>query len=68
MQVVPREQIVHVEYEDLVADPAPMAMSIYERLGYSTDAALKARMTKWRHRAQGHHVRAAQALSGVTVG
>ena len=47
MQVVPRDQIVHVEYEDLVADPAAMAMSIYERLGYSTDAALKARMTKW---------------------
>jgi hypothetical protein len=47
MQVVPRDQIVHVEYDDLVRDPAAMAMSIYERLGYSTDAALKARMTQW---------------------
>ena len=44
---VPRDQIVHVEYDDLVRDPAAMAMSIYERLGYSTDAALKARMTQW---------------------
>ena len=33
MQVVPRDQIVHVEYQDLVADPAAMAMSVYERLG-----------------------------------
>ncbi len=47
MQVVPRDQIVHVEYDELVRDPAAMAMSIYERLGYATDAALKARMTQW---------------------
>ncbi len=47
MQIVPRDQIVHVEYDDLVRDPAAMAISVYERLGYSTDAALKARMTQW---------------------
>lgn len=47
LQVVPRDQIVHVEYDDLVADPAAMAMSIYERLGYPADAGLKSRMTKW---------------------
>ncbi len=64
MQVVPREQIVHVEYEDLIADPAAMAMSIYERLGYSTDPALKARMTKRlaEHPSEKH---AAQLRAGV---
>jgi hypothetical protein len=47
MHVVPRDQIVHVEYDELVRDPAAMAVSIYDRFGYSTDAALKARMNKW---------------------
>lgn len=47
LQTIPRDQIVHVEYEDLVADPAAMALSIYERFGYSSDAGLKARMATW---------------------
>jgi hypothetical protein len=47
MHIVPRDQIVHVQYDELVRDPAAMAISIYERLGYSTDAALKARMQQW---------------------
>ncbi len=47
MHVVPRDQIVHVEYDELVRDPAAMAVSIYERFGYPADASLKARMSKW---------------------
>jgi hypothetical protein len=47
MHVVPRDQIVHVEYDELVRDPAAMAVSIYERFGYPADAALKARASKW---------------------
>ena len=47
MQIIPRDQIVHVEYDDLVADPVAMAMSVYERFGYPTDPALKARMRSW---------------------
>lgn len=47
MQLVPPGQIVHVEYEDLIADPLAMATSIYERLGYPADAKLEARMTQW---------------------
>ncbi len=47
MHIVPRDQIVHVQYDELVRDPAAMAMSIYERLGYPTDAASKARMQQW---------------------
>ncbi|MFA5899813.1 MAG: sulfotransferase [Hyphomicrobium sp.] len=47
LQLVPPGQIVHVEYDELVRDPAAMAVSIYERLGYTTDAGLKARMQQW---------------------
>ncbi len=47
MHVVPRDQIVHVEYDELVRDPTAMAVSIYDRFGYPADAGLKARMNKW---------------------
>jgi len=47
MQNLPRDQIVHVEYDELVRDPAAMAVSIYERLGYPADPTLKARAQQW---------------------
>jgi hypothetical protein len=47
LQFVPRDQIIHVEYDELVRDPAAMAVSIYERFGYATDPSLKMRMNQW---------------------
>jgi hypothetical protein len=47
LQIVPPGQIIHVEYDDLVRDPAGMAASIYDRLGYPVDAGLKARAQQW---------------------
>jgi len=47
MKNLPRDQIVHVHYDELVRDPAAMAVSIYERLGYAADPGLKARAQQW---------------------
>jgi hypothetical protein len=47
MQNVPRDQIIPVQYDDLVRDPVAMASSIYDRFGYPVDAGLKARMQQW---------------------
>jgi hypothetical protein len=47
LKIVPRDQIVHVEYDDLVKDPTAMALSIYDRLGYPGDAGLQGRMQQW---------------------
>jgi len=47
MHLVPPGQLVRSEYDDLVRDPAAMAASIYERLGYPTDAGFKARAQQW---------------------
>jgi hypothetical protein len=38
---------MHVEFDELVADPVGKALAIYDRFGYPADAGLKARMTDW---------------------
>lgn len=47
LQTIPREQIMHVEFDNLVADPVGMALGVYERFGYPHDPGLKARMEEW---------------------
>jgi hypothetical protein len=47
LQTVPRDQIMHVEYDELVKDPVAMARGIYERFGYPADPGLEARMAEW---------------------
>ncbi len=47
MHLVPQGQLVSSNYDELVRDPAAMAVSIYERLGYPADPGLKARAQKW---------------------
>ena len=47
LQTIPRDQITHVAYDELVADPVGKALAIYDRFGYPADPALKARMTAW---------------------
>jgi hypothetical protein len=47
LQTVPRDQIMHVEYDELVADPVATALAVYQRFGYPPDAGLEARMAQW---------------------
>jgi hypothetical protein len=47
LRTVSPDQIMHVEYDDLVANPVAMARSIYERFGYPSDPGLDARMADW---------------------
>ena len=47
LQTIPRDQIMHVEYDDLVADPVGTALGVYERFGYPADPALKSKMAAW---------------------
>ncbi|MDH4982529.1 sulfotransferase [Hyphomicrobium sp. D-2] len=47
LKIAPPGQVIHVEYNDLVADPVGMAMSIYERFGYDAHSSLRARMSQW---------------------
>jgi hypothetical protein len=47
MQLVPPGQLVSSDYNELVRDPASVAVSFYERLGYPADPGLKARAQKW---------------------
>lgn len=47
MQLVPQGQLVNSDYNELVRDPAAMAVSIYERLGYPADPGLEARAQQW---------------------
>jgi len=44
---IPAEQILHVEFDDLVADPVKTALSIHERFGYPRDPDLKAKLKSW---------------------
>ncbi len=50
LQTIAREQIMHVEFDDLIADPVGTAQGVYERFGYSSDPGLKARMEDWLQR------------------
>jgi len=47
LQTIPRDQIMHVEFDDLVADPVGVALGICERFGYPSDPGLKTRMEGW---------------------
>jgi hypothetical protein len=47
LKKVPRDQIVHMEFEDLLSDPVGKALGIYERFGYPEDKALEAKMCEW---------------------
>lgn len=47
LQMVPRDQIMHVAYDDLVADPVAKVLNIYERLGYPFDPGLETNMRNW---------------------
>lgn len=47
LQIMPRSRILHVDFDDLVADPVGMALRVYERFGYPVDPGLKARMEDW---------------------
>jgi hypothetical protein len=47
LQTIPREQITHVAYDELIADPVGKALAIYDRFGYRADPALRANMTAW---------------------
>jgi len=47
LQTTSRDQILHVEYDDLVADPIAMARRVYEHFGYPADSSLDARMADW---------------------
>jgi hypothetical protein len=47
LQTIPRDQIMHVEFDELVADPVGKALNIYDRFGYPADPGLGPRMTEW---------------------
>jgi len=47
LQTIPRDQVLHVDYDDLVADPVAMARRVYEHFGYPVDPGLDARMVDW---------------------
>jgi hypothetical protein len=47
LQVVPRDQIMHVEYDELVAAPVATALTACARLGYPDDPGLEGRMAQW---------------------
>jgi hypothetical protein len=47
LKTVPPDQIIHVEFDELVADPVATALSIYDRFAYRPDPELKAKASKW---------------------
>lgn len=47
LKSLPADQIVHVEYADMMRDAPGTASAIYERLGYPRDAELPAKMRDW---------------------
>jgi hypothetical protein len=47
LRTVPREQIIHVEFDDLIADPVGVATGIYQRFGYPPDPAITTKMADW---------------------
>ena len=48
LQTIPRDQIMHVDYDDLVADPVAMARSASTSASaIRTDPGLEARMADW---------------------
>jgi hypothetical protein len=50
LQTIPRDQITHVTYDELIVDPVGEALAIYDRFGYRADPALRAKMTTWLQR------------------
>jgi hypothetical protein len=47
LRTVPRDQIMHVEFDSLIADPTGVALSIYRRFGYPADPTLATKMNEW---------------------
>jgi len=47
LQAIPSEQVVHVHFKELVADPAAKVLSIYDRFGYPIDPALADKISAW---------------------
>lgn len=47
LHTVPRDQIMHVEYDELVADPVAAALAVCARFGYPADPGLEDRMAQW---------------------
>jgi len=47
LKTVPKNQLIHVEFDELVADPVATALSIYDRFGYRRDPELEAKASKW---------------------
>jgi hypothetical protein len=45
--MIPRDQILHMEYDDFVVDPVAAAQGVYQRFGYPPDPGLKSRMADW---------------------
>lgn len=47
LKTLPPEQVVHVEYADLMRDAPGVASEIYDRFGYPADLTLKDKMAAW---------------------
>lgn len=47
LQTIPSDQIVHVEFSDLVADPVAKVGTIYKHFGYPDDPALADKASAW---------------------
>lgn len=47
LQTMPRDQVAHVAFDDLVRDPTAKALALYERFGYPHDPHLKSKMAAW---------------------
>lgn len=47
LKTLPADQIVHVEYDDMMRDAPATASAIYEKLGYPADHDLASKMKAW---------------------
>jgi hypothetical protein len=47
LQTIPRDQIIHMDYDTFIADPVAGALGVYARFGYPADTGLAARMSEW---------------------
>jgi hypothetical protein len=64
LRTAPSDQIMHVDYDDLVADPVGMACTVYERFGYRDDPELEQKMVDWlKNHPSDRHGRHAYELS-----
>ena len=59
LQTIPRDQIMHVEYDELVTDPVAMAQTVYERFGYPRDPGTRGKDARLARRASEQQARRA---------